>query len=213
MPRPPPPAEALMMTGKPTLRAPFHCLAFATEHAFRPRENRHAGLFHCGASFFLFAHQAGDFRRRADELDVAGLADFGKVSILGQQAVAGMDRVHVGDFGGADDSRNIQIALRQRRRADADSFIGKTHVQRVAVGFAIDRDRPDSQLLAGANHPQSNFAAVRNEDLLKHRLQSSALSRQGTQNWPPIFMDLTAWEDALKIMGSDQPCFYPCRSA
>ena len=30
------------------------------------------------------------------------------------------------------------------------------------------RDRADAQFLAGANHPQGNLAAVRNQDLLKH---------------------------------------------
>src|SRR5450432_2810275 len=87
-----------------------------------------------------------------------------------------MDGVHVGDFGGADHGRNIQITLRQRRRADADSFVGKADVERVAVGFAVNRHRADAQLFAGADHPQSNFAAVRNEYFLEHQI--SALSHQ-----------------------------------
>ena len=170
-----------MMTGNPTRPAPLDGFAFAAEYAFRSRENGYASLLHCGARFFFFPHQAGHFRRRADELHIAGLADFGEVGVFRKQAVAGMDGIHVGNFGGADHSRNIQIALRKRRRADADGFVGETHVQRIAVGFAVNRNRADAQFLAGANHPQSDFATVRDEDFLEHL----AVSRQSSGNSKP----------------------------
>ena len=65
---------------------------------------------------------------------------------------------------------NIEIALRQLRRPDADGFVGKAHVQRVAVGFAVNGHGADAQLFAGADHPQGNFSAIGNQDLLEHAL-------------------------------------------
>ena len=67
-------------------------------------------------------------------------ADFGEVGVLAQQSVAGMDGVHVGDFRRADHGRNVEVAFAQPRRADADGLVGKAHVQRVAVGFAVNGD-------------------------------------------------------------------------
>ena len=94
-----------MITGNPTWLRPLHGFAIARQNSFRPGQNGNAGALHGSAGFFLFAHQPGDFRGRADELDIAGLGDFREVGIFRQQAVAGMDRVHVGDFRRADHRR------------------------------------------------------------------------------------------------------------
>ncbi len=154
-----------MITGNPTCRA--HSMA-SPSLARIPSEPGRIGtpaLFHGGAGLFFFAHQPNDFRGWTDELDVAGLGDFGEVGVFGQQAIAGMNGVHVGDFGRADHGGNVEIALRQLRRADADGFVGKTHVQRIAVGFAVDGHGADAQLFAGANDAQGNFSAIRYQNL------------------------------------------------
>ena len=103
-----------------------------------------------------------------DEADVARLADFGEVGALGQEAVAGMDRVGAGDFGGADDRRHVQIAVGAARRADADVLVGKAHVQRVLVGFRIHRDGLDAELAAREDHAQRDLSAVGDQDFLEH---------------------------------------------
>ena len=159
-----------MITGNPTWRA--HSMA-SPSLARMPSEPGRMGTparLHRGAGFFLFAHQAGDFGRRSDELDVAGFGDFGEVGVFRQQAVAGMDGVHVGDFRRADHRRDIEITLRQLRRADANGFVGEADVQRIAVGLAVNRDRADAQLLAGADHPQGNLSAIGDQDFLEHAL-------------------------------------------
>ena len=91
-----------------------------------------------------------------------GLADFGEVGVLAQQPVAGMDGIDVGDLGGADHRRNVEVAVGKPRRPDADGFVGKAHVQRIAVGLAVNGDGLDAQFLAGANDAQGDLTAVRN---------------------------------------------------
>jgi len=59
---------------------------------------------------------------------VRGDANFGEIRIFGKKAVAGMNGVHIGDFRGADDVRNIQVAFTAARRADAHGFVGKADV-------------------------------------------------------------------------------------
>ena len=63
------------------------------------------GRGHLPPRAVFLAHHANHFRRGPDERDVRGLADLGEVGVFGEEAVAGMDGVHVGDFGGADDVR------------------------------------------------------------------------------------------------------------
>ena len=174
------------MTGKPTCRAHSRASSSVATTPSDPGKNRHTVLLHGGARLLFFAHQPDDIRTRSDELDVAALADFGEVGILRQQAVAGMDRVDVGDFGGADDGGNVQITLRKLRRADADGFIGKTHVQRVAVRFAVNGDRANAEFLARADDAQGNLAAIGYQNLLEHRCQalSFQLSASGrSRGW------------------------------
>ena len=98
------------------------------------------------------------------------LADFGEIRIFGEKAVAGMDRVDIGDFRRADHVGNVQIAFRAARRPDADGFVREAHMQRVAVGFGIDGDGGDAQFLAGANHPQGDLTAIGDQNFAKHRL-------------------------------------------
>ena len=73
-----------------------------------------------------------------------------------------MNRVNVGDFGGADHLRNIEIAFGTARRADANGFVGKANVERVAVGFGINGDRGNTKLFARADDPERDFSAVGN---------------------------------------------------
>ena len=154
--------------GKSDLLRPLQRLTFARDDPVRPRQNRHARLLHRRPGLFLLAHQAHDFRPRPNELDPAHLADFGEVRILGQQTISRMNRLHIGDLSRADHPGNIQVAVRQLRRTDADGLVGKTNGQRIAVGLAVDGDRADTQFLARANHAQRNFPAIRNKDLLEH---------------------------------------------
>ena len=80
-------------------------------------------------------------------VDLGSLADFGEIGVLAQEAIARMDGIHVGDFGGADDGGNIQIAARALGRSDADGLVGEPRMQAVAVGFRIHGDGADAQIL------------------------------------------------------------------
>ena len=129
------------------------------------------GQARCGhgfAGFIFFAHQADGVWRGPDEGDVRGLADFGEIGVLGEETVAGMDRVHVGDFGGADHLRDVQIAFAAARRTDADGFVGEADVQREAIGFGIDGDGLDAEFPARGEDAQGDFAAIGDQNFSEH---------------------------------------------
>src|SRR5690349_14656283 len=133
-------------------------------------QDGHAGFLHCLTGFFFFAHQARDFRRWADEGDAAGLAHLGKIRVLAEETVAGMDGVNIGDLGGADHGRDIEVTFGEPRRTDTDRLVGKADVERVTVGLAVNSHRADAQLFAGADDAQGYFPAIGNKDLPKHGL-------------------------------------------
>ena len=138
----------------------------------------HAGHLGRGGDLLglgLQAHLADRLVGRPDELEVAAPADLGELGVLAQEAVAGVNRLDVGHLGSRDDPGNVQITVGAGGLADADGAIGKLQVGRVAVGLGIDRDDLDAQLLAGANHSQRDFTAVRHQDPLKHRKTSPHL--------------------------------------
>ena len=143
----------------------------AVEWAVAAREDRHAGLPHDAAGAGLVPHETDDLRVRADEPDVARLADLRQVRAFGKKPVAGMNGVRAGNFSGADHGRHVQVAVGAARGTDAHVFVGEFHVQRVFVGLRIHGHGLDAELAAGIDHPQRHFAAVRDQDFLEHLLR------------------------------------------
>ena len=115
---------------------------------------------------------------RADELDLAALADFREVRVLGEKSVAGMNRIHVADLRRAHDAIDLQITLGAGGRADADRFVRQLHVQRIDIRLRVNRERADAEFLAGADDAERDFAAVGDQDFFEHRVaQAFSLAR------------------------------------
>ncbi len=108
---------------------------------------------------------------RADEMDAVLLEDFGKARVLREEAVAGMDRVGAGDLAGGQQRRNIEVAVAGGGRADAHAFIGKPHMHGIGVRGRMHRHGRNAELLASAQHAQSNLATIGNEYLVEHGFQ------------------------------------------
>ena len=99
---------------------------------------RHVGGLHLRLRLRLVAHPLHHVRARADEDEVVGLAGADEGRVLGEEAVAGMHRLAAGRLGGGDHVRDPEIALRRRRRADADRA-GRR------AGHGARRRRPSSR--------------------------------------------------------------------
>ena len=121
------------------LLGPLHGFAFAGKNPIRTWQNGYARFLHRCASLFFFPHKTHGLGRWPNKLDIAGLSNLGEIGALGEQTISRMDGVHIRDFRRANYRGNIEVALRQLRRANADGFVGKLNVQRVAVSLAINR--------------------------------------------------------------------------
>jgi hypothetical protein len=143
-------------------------LFLAVDRTIAARQDRDARLLHRTPRARLVAEQADHVGRRADELDVARLADLGEVGAFREEPVARMDRVGSRDLGGADDRRHAQVAVGAARRPDADVLVGEPHVERILVRFGIHRDGLDPELPAGANDPEGDFPAIGDQNFFEH---------------------------------------------
>ena len=87
---------------------------------------RHAGLLHQRLRRRLRAHGADRGGRRADEDDAGRRAGVGEVGVLGQEAVAGMDRLGAGLLRGVEDPvGDAGSDSRAARRADQHRLVGE----------------------------------------------------------------------------------------
>ena len=95
--------------------------------------------------------------------------DFGKARVLGEKSVPWVHGVRAGDLAGGEQRRDVEIAVARRRRPDADALVGEPHMHRVFVRGRVDRDGGDPELLAGAQHPERDLAAIGDQDFVEHR--------------------------------------------
>jgi hypothetical protein len=133
-----------------------------------PRQDRHADLDDRLAGADLVPHDAHALGGGSDEGDAALLADLCKVGVLGEEAVAWMNRLGVGQLGGRDDGIDIEVAGEARRGTDADALVGKPDMERFAVGGGVDGDRLDPHLFAGPDDPDRDLAPVGDEYFMEH---------------------------------------------
>jgi len=136
-------------------------------HSFGSGNNRYACLLHGLFSKGFIAESPDYIMIGSDENDFAGFADFGKIRVFRQETVTGMDSLGIGYFSGGYYPSGIEIALARRRRAYAYGFIRESHVQRIGVGLRVYGHRGDTQLLAGTYYPQSDLAAIGNQDFFE----------------------------------------------
>ena len=172
IPRPPPPADALISTGKPNSWASETAWAsFSISPSLPGTVGTFDFLGQLAGGVFV-AHQGHGLVRGTDELNVATAADIGKMRVFGQKTVARMYRLHVADLGGADDAVDLQVAVGGLGRSDAIGLVGQFQVGRAAIGLAEYRHRFDAQLAAGANNSQGNFTAIGDKYPFEHFLLS-----------------------------------------
>ncbi len=140
---------------------------------------RDAGLLHQLLGGGLRAHRADRLRGRADEHDAFTRASRGEVLVLGQEAVARMDRLGAGFLGGVENRVDPQITLPRRRGTDQHRLVGEPDMPRAGVGLRIDRHRPDAEAAAGFDHPAGDLTAIGDQNFLEHGAPPARIRRPG----------------------------------
>ncbi len=79
-----------------------------------------------------------------------------------------MDAHRVGDLGGADDRRHVEVTLLRLRRPDAHRLVGQQHMLEVVVGRGVHGDGLDTQFAAGAQDAERDLASIGDYDFVEH---------------------------------------------
>ena len=128
------------------------------------RHHRHPGLLGQLAGRDLVAQPAHHLAVRADEGDPGGCAGIGEIGVLGQEAIARVNRIDARLLRDADDVVDVEIGLdRFLAGADQIGFVRLEAVQREAILVGKDRDGADPQFGGGAQHTDGDFTTVGNQ--------------------------------------------------
>src|SRR5438874_1938164 len=101
---------------------------------------------------------------RSDE-DEAGLGDgLSEVRVLRQEAIAGVDGRRPRASSDLDDASGVEVALARCRRSDRVRGVRGAHMKRIAIDIAIDGDRANAEVVAGADDAKRDLAAIGDED-------------------------------------------------
>ena len=131
-------------------------------------DDRDARLLHQRLGGVLEAHGADRLGRGADEDQPRRLDRIHELGVLGQEAVARVDRLGAGRQRRLDDRIAAQVAVLGRRAADVDRLVGQRHVARAAVGVGIDGHGRHPHPAAAVHDAAGDLAAVGDQDLAEH---------------------------------------------
>ena len=88
----------------------------------------------------------------------------GEGGVLGEEPVAGVDRLGSGPRGRLDDLLLVQVALGRSTGTEQPGLVGNTNVQGSAVGLRVDGHRGDLELAQRPEDADGDLAAVGDED-------------------------------------------------
>src|SRR5690606_37793727 len=104
----------------------------------------------------------------------------GKLRVLGQESISGMNGLDPGTAGGVEDGRYVEVGVGRGRGADADGRVGFLHVQAPGLGIGIDGHGANTHAPAGADDATGNLAAVGDEErITRGDRQSCSLAHRG----------------------------------
>ena len=137
------------------------------------RHDRHAGRHREAPRLVLAPHALDDVGRRADERQAGIGARAREVRVLGEEAVAGVDRLRARAPRGVEHGVDRQVRLARRRRPDAQRRVGLADVRGDAVGVGVDRDGPQPERARRAQHADRDLAAVCDQHRVEHHMRKT----------------------------------------
>src|SRR5205814_2629998 len=123
--------------------------------------------------------QADRLRFWTDEYEARLLHRLGECGILGEKAIARMNRIGAALARRLDDRRLIEIGFGRLRRPDRDRLIGKLDGERIRIGLTVDLNRPHAQFARRPQDAHRDLAAIGYEELADHPLPPLSLSPLG----------------------------------
>ena len=131
-------------------------------------DHRHPRLLGQGAGGGLAAHFSDHVAAGADVLQPHLHAPVGKIRVLRQKAIAGVDSIGTMPLSDFNDAGNIQISAQGAEiLTDQIGLIGSGTEDAVCILFGVNCNRLNVQIMAGPEHTHGDFAAVGHQDFFE----------------------------------------------
>ena len=105
---------------------------------------------------------------RADPGEAGRLHRRGEPRVLGQEAVAGMDRLGPRAQSRVEQLLGDEVRLGRRLPAQGECLVGEPGVQRRPVDVGVHRNRGDPEVPEGAEHADGDLASIGHEHFGEH---------------------------------------------
>ena len=142
---------------------------------------------------------------RSDERDAGLLARARERRALGEEPVAGMDRVDAVLLGDRDERVDVQIRahrLAAARRPDQERLIGLEAVQREAIFVAVDRDGAQTELGRGAEAADGDLGPVGDEQRFHGAVNDDLTGSQTAVRWAGKMAPHVAAPSDIVVVGA-----------
>ena len=151
------------------LVAELHDVVCGLHGVDRPRDDGHSGFAHRASCRRLRPHQLDRVRRRPDPGQPRLLDAAGEFRVLGEEPVAGVDRLRPRAQRRLDEHLAAEVALRRGPRPDEVGLVGGANVRAPPIGLRVDRHAADPELAERAEDPDHDLAPVRDQHLREER--------------------------------------------
>ena len=129
---------------------------------------RHASLVHQALGLRFQTHGANRRSWWADKHQSRRCAGIGKVFVLTQKTVAGVNGFGARLLGGLQNALPAQIAVLGRTAANVYRLITGGHMLGLLVGVGVDSDGFHPHAAGSGSDTAGDFTAIGNQDLFKH---------------------------------------------
>ncbi len=146
-------------------------------------EHRYAVLAGQRAGGVLEAEHAQLLGRRSDEGDARRCAGFGKGGVLGEKAVAGVDRRGAAGPGDGENPVDHQVGLRRRPLTQGEGLVGLLDMQAGRVGFGVHGHAADLQFPQGAQDAAGDGATVGDQQFFEHGVTLEGHGGPSRRHW------------------------------
>ncbi len=157
MPRPPPPADALISSGR------SDSLAVSTSSDLSTGTPADSISFFAATFDPIASIDAGI---RSDPAEPGVDDGASELGVLGEEAVAGMDRVGASLQRRRDDEVDAQVGLRRGGAGQSHGDVGLADVGQCGIGVGVDGDGLDPESAAGPEDPAGDLGPVGDEESL-----------------------------------------------
>ncbi len=129
-------------------------------------QDRDTGLGRHGPSPTLVAEQGQGLGRRADEGQPGRGAGLGQGRVLGQEAVAGMDRVTTGSDRGGNHGLDVEVAG-DPTAGEGNDLVAGPSVLGCFIVRSVDHDRVQAETGGGPGDPDGDLSPIGDQEIGK----------------------------------------------